>query len=108
MDKPSWFVAVLLGSFAGLMALHLTLLAMGTQRCLSYGATLAARLRALPPDSPMQKALHDEVIENGTRCVRLVDDLQKASDNYQSTILALLGGAGLSAGVSVASSKRDD
>jgi hypothetical protein len=56
----------------------------------------------------MQKALHDEVFENGARCVALVNDLQKASDNYQSTILALLGGAGLSAGVSVASSKRDD
>jgi hypothetical protein len=49
-------------------------------------------------------------MENGAKCTRLIDDFQKASDTYQSTILALLGGAGLSAGVGMTAkdSRRDE
>jgi len=108
MTKPPWFVAALLAAFAALLMAHLGLLGFGANRCSSYAARLSARLDRAPIGSPAAKAVHDEQMENGKTCMRLIDDFQKASDNYQSTILALLGGAGLSVGVGVSNKKRPE
>jgi len=110
MSKPPWFIAALLGAFAALLAAHLGILAFAGQRCASYGARLGARLERASIGSPAAKSLHSDQMENGAKCTRLIDDFQKASDTYQSTILALLGGAGLSAGVGMTAkdSRRDE
>jgi hypothetical protein len=108
MNKPSWFVASLLGAFALLLSAHLGMIGYAAQRCALYGARLGNRMDQAQIGGPAAQRLHQEIVENGTKCGRLIDDFQKASDNYQSTILALLGGAGLSAGVGATSQKRSD
>ena len=108
MTKPPWFVAALLGAFAALLAAHLGMLAFAGQRCASYGAKLVTGMERTPIGSPAAKFLHDAQMENGMKCSRLFNDFQRASDNYQSTILALLGGAGLSAGVGMSNKKRPE
>jgi lysozyme family protein len=108
MTKPPWFVAALLGAFAALLVAHLGMLGFGASRCANYGAELGARLARSPVGSPAAQAAHDKHMESAIKCMRLIDDFQKASDNYQSTILALLGGAGLSVGVGVSNKKRPE
>ena len=106
MTKPSWFVAALLGAFAALLSAHLGVIVYAAQRCSFYQVKLGNRLDQAQIGSPAAQRVHQEIIENGEKCSRLFDDFQKASDNYQSTILALLGGAGLSAGVGAATNDR--
>jgi len=105
MQKP-WFVAALLGAFAVLLVAHLGILGFAGQRCASYGARLSARLDRVPMGSPAARAAHDAQLENGAKCSRLIDDFQKASGDYQATILALLSGAGISAGAGVIQDRR--
>jgi hypothetical protein len=106
MTKPSWFVAALLGAFALLLSAHLGMIGYAAQRCSLYGAKLGNRMDQAQIGGPAAQRVHQEIMENGTKCGRLMDDFQKASDNYQSTILALLGGAGLSAGAGAVTNDR--
>ena len=105
MQKP-WFVAALLGAFAALLAAHLGMLAFAGQRCASYGANLITRMERAPIGSPAAKFLHNAQMENGMKCSRLIDDFQRASGDYQATILALLSGASISAGAGVIQDRR--
>lgn len=98
MSKPAWFFGALLGMLALLLSVHIGLLGYGVHRCSTYSERLQLRLDRLAPGTPEAAALRKDIEIKATRCQGLADHYDTASERYTGTILALLGGAGLSAG----------
>lgn len=80
-----------------LLITHLALLSYGVHRCTAYGQQLQGRLDRAEIGGKAAVWLAQQLDINGTRCMKLASDFQQDAEQYQGTILALLGGAGLSA-----------
>ena len=98
MNRPTWFIAALLGFLAAIVGTQLYSLQRSSYVCASYMTQLRERLDRTEPGTP--KALQvAQVIESTNRSCRAInDDLKELNANYLDTTLALLGGAGVVAG----------
>jgi hypothetical protein len=104
--KPAWFTAALLGILALVLVSHLGLITFAAYRCSNYGYRLGARLDRTVPGSPEAKQVATAIYQNQVRCHGLADNVDAISKDDQGLVLALLGGAGLSAGVAAGPGQR--
>ena len=103
LKRPPFVLAYLLSLLALLMGVHLMLLMARDRECSQYEQLLLDRLRKAPIASTQSRDVRSE-IQNllGGRysdCSESAIRFSDASDKYLSVILALLRGAGVSAGI---------
>lgn len=94
MNRPAWFVAILLAMLAVLMASHLRLLHVGIEECDRLFQVQLEQLQRLARQQQQQVTIRPE----NSECSDLEADYEKVANQYIGVILALLGGAGVAAG----------
>jgi hypothetical protein len=88
------------------LATHLGSLGINVQKCAFSLVQLHDRYSLTKPGSPEAKAVAETMLGVYKQCRLINEDFEQASLSYQTTVLALLGGAGLSTGLAVATPKR--
>ena len=101
MNRPAWFIATLLLMLAMTVAIHLGSLGLTVQKCAFSLLAVQDRYVLTRPGSPEAIAVAATMKALRTQCDHTNSDFEAASGSYQTTLLALLGGAGVSAGVAV-------
>ena len=101
-----WFIAVLLTMFACLMASHIGMLWRRVDLCDRYAGLwieeIQLRLKAAPDGKPLSVLLPPAEI-----CKALANDFNSVANLYLATILAMLSGAGYSAGKASAAHRAE-
>lgn len=97
--KPSawWFVAILLGMFFLLMCSHIGVLWVGVLKCNQFADIRMRQYEVMQERFAASKPVPEE-IRPAAICARLAQDFNDVARLYLATILALLSGAGFSAG----------
>jgi hypothetical protein len=93
MSRPAWFVATLLLMLLMLMTAHLYVIRVGIRECDEYAQVLIEQAKRLAKDQAAQVKIE----ANNTECNNIEDDFSKLAAQYISLVLALLGGAGITA-----------
>lgn len=94
MNRPAWFVAILLLMLAVLMASHLRLLHVGIEECDRMFQVQLEQLKRLAKEREQQVT----ILPQNSECNSLEADYEQVASQYIGVILALLGGAGVAAG----------
>ena len=107
MNRPSWFIAALLGFLGSIVATQLSITAMAVLGCREYGRQLRERLERVPVGSNEAQRVIDNLKDTVIVCQSYQNILQDLGNNYLDTTLALLGGAGIVAGASMGTGRNE-
>jgi sensor c-di-GMP phosphodiesterase-like protein len=97
VNRPAWFVGILLGMLAALMGAHLWMLHTSLKECDDYAAILLDQARRVAKQQKEQVKIE----ASNAECNNIEKDYADAAEQYMGTILALLGGAGVAGGIAM-------
>jgi hypothetical protein len=91
---------------AGLLVSHLSLLRSNADSCALQGELLRERFSKTNITSPESSKAAARIHQNLKDCRSVEQRFSEASQGYQATVLALLGGAGMAAGAMSSSGQQ--